>query len=1275
MAKKVAIPDEETLEKNGGVKIKKKRNCCCTCCLIVLIVTLILFLAAFITGWILGDKYTKKLFGLSIGDTLGVVGDLYWTNDKDVVERPFSKKDLNGFYSEIKRNILLKDSAQVDFDSALTEAVNKYLNSGDTADTLNAAEGSGSSESSESDITDIFVDMIVGVLNRENIDIERLNSYPEKDDYIFNLNDKQLAAFINSVLKTVLKNAVKMDSLKDVSEMVRLDQVVALKQIKFTAQKEKETGLVKASSADVTVWIGLQKAANQAIKKFMNDAGFGWAAGIVGFFGDVILPENLYLTLSVPLYGEDNKASIRINDMNKNERARANKLINGILRLVNGDDSKTLDDVIDDFVGQVKPMLEKATDKMDFTSAGKGTIKMDLLETIAKMASEDMAEGEKLTKADFLFVLQALLSDKTEQLNSLEPYRYDNWYMVDGKPKYMATGGNPANKIDYEAMLIEQIETTYAIDFGENKDLTSVLEMLGISLDGSESTQMGSTDLLEKIDGDKFDALLNAENTNAIKLYITDRMLGAALSKQMDKLTGGSGMENIKFTLEALTFVKKSSPDNPAVPDPAKANHLYALLAVEVDLSEMLSSLGGDNALLGKLVTGLMPENILLTITVDITRDRSITRDDAEFVINSCKNTGRAISTLEKLVSDIDLTKISKEISDKLNEMLDQMDSTLSIELAASTYVFDNDSHAWLGDGASIVMPDIFTVIAEMVLLDENDQTIVKPEKLKDVIRDLNNPADIAPSEAEGYGDFIKDVFDKYYLKEDKTVDDFDKLTTYMQDFTTDKLRVHESNGLAHDKRDINELNPVMSGDELLALLKGHMGGNESVQSYSIVKVATGDNELTVTLSVSLKDLLAKADKVQKLIKAKTLYVTVTFYTDKKVNTGTEEDPHYGYKSTMEVNVKHQGENDVMDKDTYNAMLKIIGLFADDFDIEGQVSEFGVILYEQMQSLNKSMGGSEERSLFKFKESGLELTDFYTFLALKMEPELLNDYTNDDIRKTVQGLYEYNETENDNNYQVSNIIRNAPEPESKGSKRWTNEEMGDLYGNTHLDVDFNGFIKQGVERMANDGEINVEQTIIMTKGDNRDNVKEVRKWLNDRLALGEDNDVDVNADYLAITFSMSMAEYVGEDGNANQDNKAESLFPSTIYATVVYKYAVNSETRKPEFTVVGGIGSVAPTVVFNDMASKQYEIMVRLMGANPDDTGASDDSKVNIKTIAKKGAEVLNTMLYYEQDLPAGGKWKSETEITFSKTEDNEKGMGKIYISKPALSGGLPDFS
>lgn len=1279
MAKKV-VADGEEKDENAHQRVKKKRSKCCTCCLIFCIVVLVLLIAAFGVGWYFGDKFTKQELGMSLGDTFGVLGDLYWTDDSDVVKRPFGNKDLDGFYSEIKRNILLKDDAEVDFDGALNDAIEKYLASDSQQDPVQAARADeGSTDGGgdgKSEITDIFVDMIVGVLNRDNIDIERLNAYneadPSSDEYIFNLNDKQLAAFINSVLKNVLKNANKIDGMSDITDMVDVSKVVSLKQIRFKAKSEKtDSGesVVSASSADVTLWLGLQSAANQAIRNLLEDEGFGWAGGIVGWLGNVILPENIYLTLDIPLYG-DGAAKIVINDMNASEQARANKLINGILGMTGN--NKKLDDILADLVEKIKPFLTKATEKMDFSEAGKGTIAMDLLQTVAEMASENL-EGEPLTKANFLYVLQALLSDKEKQLESLTPYRYDNWYTEGDKIVYRPTGGDPANKIDYEEAFINEIENKYAIDFGENKDLNSVLEMLGISLDGSNGN-FGSTDLLDKVDGKRFKELLNVANVNSIKLNITDRMLGAALSKQTDKIMNGvEGLENVKISLDALSFIRKS--------DPKKADHEYALLAVEADLSGMISTITDGNGLVGKLVTGLMPESILLTVTVDITRDRSVTRDEAEFVINSCNNTDRVIETLEKLVPSLKFGEISAKISDTLNDMLDQMDSLLNLELKPSTYAPDA-VEGWVGDSGALVLPDIFSVVTDTVLVKEQPDgtkdSIVTADQLKNVIRDLNSPG-VTPSDipTDGYSEFIAEVMSKYYFKATaEPVKTFDDLTRYMSEFDSSKFEINGAKGLAHDMRPIDSdvpgeehLTPIMSGGQLGALIKEQMSGNSAVEDYDIISVTTGDNELGVTLAVDLGKLLVGAEQVRKLIDADKLYVTALFsLDDSDLNgDGTPEHP-FGYKVSMRVNVEYENGTRAMDDDTFAAMMSIVEFFVPDFDIQKQMDEVGVILYEQMQNLNDSIasaatadGGSTvetptERKYFRFTERGLEIVDFYTFLMLKMKPSLLETSDAETVKKTVQGLYAKDAAAvNPDNFDVNDIIFNAPSGEE-----WKDGSVSDVFGKPHLDSDFNSFLKDGVESIANEGEVTVEQTIILAKGDSGATAQAVRAWLNGKLKqnTADPDYITADNDYVAITFSMSMANYIGKDKDENgdeipSDNIAAGLFPTEIYATVVFRYNGSTFTQVPE-----NASADVPVLIFNNMSRNEYHVMVELMGATPD---SSDEEKVNIVSITKKSADVLNGI----KTFTVAGMTFS-TDITFAAADnvpDGKHAVGQITIT------------
>ena len=95
---------------------------------------------------------------------------------------------------------------------------------------------------------------------------------------------------------------------------------------------------------------------------------------------------------------------------------------------------------------------------------------------------------------------------------------------------------------------------------------------------------------------------------HTLSLNVTDRMLAAGVSPQLDKAFGVAGgqFQNLKLNLDALTFVEKTG----------KAGHTYALLAVDIDVTDLLSSMGGN--MLGALAVNIMPQKILLSMTIDV---------------------------------------------------------------------------------------------------------------------------------------------------------------------------------------------------------------------------------------------------------------------------------------------------------------------------------------------------------------------------------------------------------------------------------------------------------------------------------------------------------------------------------------------------------------------------------------------------------------------------------------------------------------------------------
>lgn len=1229
MAKKVVAPDEG--REISSVKKRKKLNKCCTCCLIFLIVMLVIFGAAFGIGWYFGDKYTQEYLDMSLGDALGVLSDLYWMEDDDVVTNPYTSKDLDSFYLEIKRNILLKDDADIDFDSALAKAFENYIgaNSGEYRSRANSSFGSDErGEEDDSSIMNIVADMVAEVMSRDNIDLRRLNAYdhndPETDEYIFNLNDKQVAAFINTALKTAFKNASKIESLSDVSDMFDLSKIIALKQVLFAAQSgvnDAGETIVKATTADVTVWLGLQDAANQAMSYYLKDAGMGWASGFVGWLGDVILPENIYITLTVPLYG-DAEAQINLNDMDEKEQARMYKLVNGILDL-SGSDS-TITDILADFTDIVKPYLEAAGDSMPLDNVNNGTITMDLLGTLAAMASED-TESEPLTKADFIYVLQALLSDPQAQLDAILPYRYQNMYTdADGNEAYVEgpVNGN-LTPINYKRKFVDEIESKYALDLRleneDDPDLSDILDKLGMSFDGEQAESSG--DVLDLVDSDKFHAALD-RNRADLEVIVTDRMLAALLADRLDSMLtdSGSSFEGFNVILDALTFLHKTV---------SGALHEYAMIAVEVDVSDMLGSLG-DDKLISKLAASVMPERIALTITTDVTKSLPAghVKDEVLFVLNDCNNTDRALAAIGKIVPELDLQSMAEKIESMLTDMLDKMYDKINVRLVASTLTLDENTRQWIGEHGGMEMPDIFALITDTALYDEDaddghggtGKRVIEPDELQIVLRELNDVSAFTRTSLieSDYTDFLDQVIDKYYLEtsgltEEERITNFDRLTSFVSDFDRSKFRITAEDPdprvkyIAYDDRPINDprenhrydLKPFMTDKELGALLVEKMENNGNVDSYTIMDVNTAADNMIILLSIDVSTMLT--EDVLFLVNTDKVYVTATVLLDELLY--DEQGLPYAYD--VDITVNH------MDDDTYRSTLDIVE-FIGEFSIDEQVKEFGKILYEQLDALNNSISGdqTDNGDLFEFTDGGLVMTDFYTFLANKTDLQLTETRTAETVKAAMQGMYRKPTVpgfpNNPNNYVLADdIMRNCPPADQQA---WTS----DLYlqfvrdGGTRSDIDINAMLKYGVEAWAN-GDVTVIQTTILKSGDDTQATAEKREqifdWASDRIEGG----LSASADYILITFEMTMNKFM--DSSKNED---AVILPDMVYATVVYR--MTDDADEPFERVA---------TVFNNMDHREYEIVVAMMGLRAE---ADDPNVVNIETVSMKSAQVLNAL-------------------------------------------------
>lgn len=1209
MGKKVVVRKDGT--------VKKKRSCCCSCFLVVFVVSLVLLVGGTVVGCIFLDKFTKNKFDMSLKECFGVVTSLYGAKEKDIVDNAYSATDMDGFESEFKKQLFLQESAELDVLGAVEDAMKllsesseetpleqavstltKQSNAGATDGTDTETSGNGTTDGStdiqaEKDSAEKLLDFITGLVDPDAVDYERLAAYTDEqyDEYCFTLTDKELAAFLNEILKVMLDaEGVKGKLAETMGQLgiTSVDDAARLRQVKFGMENTSyrtETGAWSSDKKDVAVaYVTLQvRVDNVVTKAAEKHIPNGFLSGLAAFGGRAILPNNLYVTVGLGL-SDDIGARVYLNKIDNSAKMQsAFKLVNGITKLTGK--SFDAEQYLNDTVSQkVNPILDKMGDMADFSKMSEHTFLFDTYGTLAGLVDTSDDE-DKLTGPQLLGTVSSLSSSQPYTGNeNLKPeHRYDIWYEKDGVRYTADDPARPdgARKVDYELAFMEQMDEKYLIDvFVRDEAGNTVIGEDGkpVVAEGRSFAELvkafgmdgGDTDLVDLINMNRFGQISGGDKTeNDLRINLTDKMLGAIIAKNLSTL-GRDAIEanGLELKVVQMAVIKDGETD-------------WANISVEVDMNSLFEGLGG----LGSFAAIFLPKQIVMTVSADITLDRPAEeRLPAAIRYNAmtAAETADMLAVMEKFgVSGFDTASITAMVAEPVNEILDNMNKAIFITIEPSKLTElknkpENDGSDKFNDvsddenNMDVALPSVYEILAKNVFADKDPVTgapvyRLSGEAIKDVFDvlyayDNDSPESAALVNAlkekfggsaavNNYEALQGELADKYYLKTGTPVTTFEGLLAAISsvdgEFDVNKYDIEK---MKADNRAAEELRPVFSEAELAYLFAEKLADTVdgqldfTVLQVNTVKGANAQNGLIKALiEIDMSRMLG--DRAS-LMPVEKIYVTLTVdMGDVQID---DTGKPYSYNTTFAVN-RPEGVEDgeagvFLTATEQENLIYMINKFSGDgmADLDKITADVGQMLYERFGEMAAKLGGTPE-----CVDNGIQFISFYDFLsgALGLVDENGNpvdangnpttDYGADkaavsrNLQAAVQGMY-------------------AGTPDAFG--RYNYDEATLLFNRIATE-------DLGIKQAYNDTELGyalakamtgkttakLVQTVVLPANMAHDTARTFVKSYKGQ-ALTDSN-------LVILTFEMDLAEFIG--GENSQNSFVTALMPQKLYASVL----------------------------------------------------------------------------------------------------------------------------
>lgn len=1176
--------EKKVIVKNNTI-IKKKRGCC-GCLTTVFVVFLVLLCAGAGVGWYFGDQFTKKNYDMSFGECFGIVGDVYSASNKDIVTNPYTKADLDAFYDNLKAQLFLKPSVQIDADTILNlmnadveeentnilQAVFKALGE-DLPDGELPPEGEIPTEpeipTDGTSTNDKIINLISGLFTKENMQMERLAAYEEgkHGEYLLNISDKSIAAFSNDlIIKLMNKNASVMNMLEkigatDLGKIATVDQM-SLYSEKRTLSDETESYEADVSMIKATVSVRLAPI----IKGFLSKQG-GWWGKNFYWFAQLILPKRIYATVTMGL-NHDVGMQVYVNNMDSTDMNKAFKLVKGISGM---DVQETLDGM---FTDNINPILDQVEGYVDLDTVSGGKLTLDPYQTVVNAAGINAGKEEidKLTSQDILITMRGLLTSDIQK--AITEAAFDHWYydplQPDKLPEFKL---NPVDitglsKVDFKEEFKKELESKYLLDLSAYS-FEDIMSMFGVG------TSENKPELLDLFTPSRLHELYDVD-MDLIKINISDRMMGAIIDSILPSLLGeNSSLSSFGAKAEQIIMTEELINGK---------SHNFMNMGISIDPAKLLGE--NETALTG-LLTNLLNGNLMISVKVDIT-PKSVGFTDVDYIEGSimlnelsASETDRMLTAIAKIVGKDILSKeaILAEMQPMVRNLINDMSGKLPIKLGSSM----------------ITMPSIFDTLSELVLsedvINEDGTTTKKPivtgEQLRDVLEDMNAGGHTktdtaeqdeqnaeyekaliknAPKEEDNVAAFEARLKSAYYLNGETF--NLDALLSGNMPNTIDNASfdLDSLNGLYFDTRNVNLLAPSLKDRELVNFILTKMaamypttdGGSlfDDMMNIKEITISVKDGVTTISMIIGVEiDNLINDPKYKNILSTNIIYLkSVTYVGD--IITDDAEYSHSYARTTLQINDMKQGSENYINT---NKILQFFNKGASGannlYDFEYRAKDIGRLFYEQLEAKRISLENSAYG--FRYIEGGLQLPNFYEFLSKTTnvaKPSGLSDEAfYNELKATIQGLQPKTvNAENLNNFvENETVASNALYGGATQTATSDTVKAGDtsilkiagsfpnLSGSMFMTD--NVFGKMLIEQGKLGGVGTLTNLSIVAKADVTDKAAKLREWAN-TFRLGT---MSETSDYMLFTFNSSLSDFGEIVGGGS------GILPSSIQLSVI----------------------------------------------------------------------------------------------------------------------------